>query len=195
MKLSLILLPACTLAAIALLSSAQDSKKPAAAGGRDDTHHMDAGPGPANQKLVAHAGKYVANTKFDMGNGAPPMESTGEATFESVLGGRFLVQRETNTMVGMPFESLKMYGYNADSGRYEGTWTYSGSTAIMSLNGTSTDGGKTIVFSASYEGAARKRTEYEITFREIDADHFSTKLVDKAPDHASSFETMYTRAK
>ena len=167
MKLSLLILPACTIAAIALFVVRAGFQEPAAAARQDADEHMDAAaPGAANQKLAARAGKYVATSKFDMGNGSPPMESTGEATFESVLGGRFLVQRETNSIMGMPMESFKMYGFNADSGRYEGTWTYSGSTAIMSLNGTSTDGGKTIVFSASYEGAGRKLTEYEITFRE-----------------------------
>jgi hypothetical protein len=194
MKLSLFTLSACTVAAIALLSSAQDSKRPANSAAKGADEHMDAAaPGPANQKLAARAGKYVATSKFDMGNGSPAMESTGEATFESVLGGRFLVQRETNSMMGMPMESFKMYGFNADSGRYEGTWTYSGSTAIMSLNGTSNDGGKTIVFSASHEGTGRKRTEYEVTLREIDANSFTTKLVDKSA--STSFETTFTRAK
>lgn len=191
MKLSHILIPACTIAGIALFASAQD--KPAHGSTQDNAEHMDTPPGPMNQKLAQRAGKYVAKTKFDMGNGAPPMESTGDATFESVLGGRFLLQRETNNMMGMPFESLKLYGYNVDSGRFEGTWTYTGSTAVMPLNGTSTDGGKTIVFEASFEGKARARTELEITLREIDADSFSTKLVDKATK--ASFETTYTRAK
>jgi hypothetical protein len=190
MKLPLTLVPACAVFALVLLSSAQDAKKPAAASAGDHAQ-MNAGPGAANQKLAQHAGKYIAKTKFEMGNGAPAMESTGEATFESVLGGRFLLQRETNSLMGQSFEALKMYGFNADSGRYEGTWTYTESTAIMVLNGTSPDGGKTIVFTATYEGEDRKSSELGITLRGIDANSFSTKLVDKAS--GATFETTYTR--
>jgi hypothetical protein len=193
MKLALALIPISAALSLVVLSSAQDAKKPAAPSAQDHASHMAAGPVTANQKLAQHAGKYVAKTKFDMGNGAPPMESQGEATFESVLGGRFLLQRETNSLMGQSFESLKMYGYNVESGRYEGTWTYTESTAIMHLNGTSTDNGKTIVFTATYEGKDRKPSEFEITLREIDASSFSTKLVDKAS--SATFETTYTRAK
>jgi hypothetical protein len=192
MKLPLILLPTCAALSLVVMSSAQEAKKPAPSSAQDHSAHMAAAPAAANQKLAQHAGKYVAKTKFDMGNGAPAMESQGEATLESVLGGRFLLQRETNSMMGQSFESLKMYGYNVESGRFEGTWTYTESTAIMTLNGTSTDGGKTIVFKATYEGKDRKPSEFEITLREIDANSFSTKLVDKAS--SATFETTYTRA-
>lgn len=193
MKLSILLIPVCAAFTVTVLSSAQDAKKPAASGAQDHSAHMAAAPIAANQKLAQHAGNYVAKTKFDMGNGAPPMESIGEATFESVLGGRFLLQRETNSLMGQSFEALKMYGYNVESNRYEGTWTYTESTAIMHLNGTSTDGGKTIVFTASYEGKDRKSSEFEITLRDVDANSFVTKLVDKAS--GATFETTYTRAR
>ena len=91
-------------------------------------------PGPAHERLMKLAGKYSFVTKFVSSEGAAP-ETTGEATFTSLLGGRFLLQEEKGSMFGQPFETRKTYGYNAGTKRYEGLWIYTGSTAMMALSG------------------------------------------------------------
>jgi hypothetical protein len=156
----------------------------------------EAPPGAVHERLMKLAGKWTSATKFAM-PGAPAAETAGEATFTSILGGRFLQSEEKGTMMGQPFESRKMYGYNASSKRYEGLWVYTGSTAMMTLAGASKDDGKTIAFDASYEQSPGKRESFEITFTDLGADKFSIVMKSKAGEDGKSatMETVYTRKK
>jgi Protein of unknown function (DUF1579) len=156
----------------------------------------EAPPGPSHERLMKLAGKYSSVTKFVGGEGAAP-ETTGEATFTSILGGRFLLQEEKGTMFGQSFETRKTYGYNAGTKRYEGLWIYTGSTAMMTLSGTGADEGKTITFDASYETSPGKKKNLDVTFTELGPDKFSIVLKSK-PDESgqgATMETVYTRKK
>jgi len=150
-------------------------------------------PGPEHERLMKLAGKYTTVAKM---SGGMSGESTGEATFTTLLGGRFLLQEEKGTMLGHPFEARKTYGFNSQAKKYEGTWTYTGSTAMMMLSGTSADSGKTIKFSASYEGASGRASPFEIVMTELGPDKFSITMTSKPEDgKPSSLETVYTRKK
>jgi hypothetical protein len=164
---------------------------------REPEPQDEAGPVAQHERLMKLAGRYTTATKFTGGDGAAPMESAGEATFTSILGGRFLLQEEKGTMFGHPFETRKMYGFNAESKKYEGVWTYTGSTAMMTLNGTSGDDGKTITFGSSYEGPGGKTTGFDIVMTEVAPDKLAIVLKSKAPESGkpSSMETTYTRKK
>jgi hypothetical protein len=153
-------------------------------------------PGPRHERLMKLAGHYSSVTKFVNGDAAAP-ETTGEATFTSILGGRFLLQEEKGTMFGQPFETRKTYGYHAGTKRYEGVWIYTGSTAMMTLSGTSADEGKTIAFDASYEISPGKKKNLDVTMTELGPDKFSIVLKSK-PDESgkgATMETIYTRKK
>jgi hypothetical protein len=153
----------------------------------------ESAPAPEHQRLMKLAGNYTTATKM---SGIAGSESTGEATFTALLGGRFLLQEEKGTILGRPFEARKTYGFNTAAKKYEGTWTYTGSTAMMMLAGTSADSGKTIKFSASYEGPAGKTSAFEIVVAELGPDKFSIALTSKAEDgKATMLETVYTRKK
>jgi hypothetical protein len=160
--------------------------------------HADQAPAPQNERLAKLAGDYDWTSTFDMGDGTKPIESHGTAKFASVLGGRFLRQEESGGMAGQPFEALKLYGYNTSASRYEALWVYTGSTAMMQMNGASADGGKTILFDATYATDARGgHMDFAITLAEIDADRFTIELAFKAPAGAPSgrLKSTYTRKK
>ena len=186
------ILSSTTLAAIAacLLGASAWIARPCAAPLQDESP-----PGPVHARLMKLAGKYSTVTKFS-GVGETP-DTTGEATFTSILGGRFLLEEGKGTMFGQPFETRKSYGYNAGSKRYEGQWMYTGSTAMMTLSGTSADDGKTIAFDASYEMSPGKKKELNITFTDLGADKFSIVLKAKpdADGQGATLETTYTRKK
>lgn len=165
---------------------------------RQDDHdeHAPEQPVAQNTRLAKLAGDYTWTSVFDTDDGSPPMNSTGTARFTSILGGRFLQHEESGGMAGMPFEALKLYGYNSSAGRYEALWLYTGSTAMMTMKGASKDGGKTVKFDASYVTDASGATmEFEIELAEIDANRFSIQLAFKAPPGAPSakLKATYTR--
>jgi hypothetical protein len=111
------------------------------------------------------------------------------------LDGRFLVEEDSGNFAGQPSKGFKMIGYNNASKRYEGIWTYTMSTAIMTLNGTSADGGKTVSFAASFDNEGGLKEKLNIFLRKIDDDHFVVDLRGTMPDGKPGprLETTYTR--
>lgn len=154
-------------------------------------------PGPAHEKLAKLAGDWTVLSKLTM-PGAPAEETTGAARIVVVMGGRFIHEEATGTMHGMEFSSAKLLGYNNGSKKYEGIWTYTMGTAIMSLNGTSDDDGKTVKCTATWDNEIGVKESMTITYRFTDDDHFSIAMdAGKMPDGSAGpvLELAYTRKK
>ncbi len=47
-----------------------------------------------------------------------------EATFTSLLDGRFLQEEHEGTMFGQPFRRHKLFGYNNATGEFEAIWLH-----------------------------------------------------------------------
>jgi hypothetical protein len=153
-------------------------------------------PGPVHKQLARLVGDYTTVTKFYVQPGATPSESDGTAKITSVLDGRFLMEENTGNMFGQPLKGLRYYGYNNGSKQYEGIWTYTRSTGIMTLTGKSSDDGKTINWTATYDDPRGKQTLYVVS-RQLDDDHLVVELIAKNPDgkNGPTIETTYTRKK
>lgn len=162
-----------------------------------DREMQMATPAAAHSRLGKLAGEYTTTTKFYMQPGAAPQETAGEAKLWMTLDGRFLSEENTGTFMGQPLKGFRMLGYNNASKRYEGIWTYSMSTAIMSLNGTSSDGGKTVTLAAAFEGESGAKEKLSVTLRQADDDHFVVGLSGTSADGKPGpmLETTYTRKK
>jgi hypothetical protein len=175
-----------------------DTNKPAqSADDQMKSAMANAAPGAAHAGLAKLAGEYTTVTRFIMAPGAPAQESTGEAKLWMTLDGRFLSEDDSGTFFGQPTKGFKFLGYNNASKRYEGIWTYTMSTSIMSLNGTSNDGGKTINFVANYDDENGVKQQLAILMRQVDNDHLVVELNSKTPDGkpGPKLETTYTRKK
>src|SRR5438132_5543499 len=59
--------------------------------------------------------------------------------------------------------------------KYEATWTYTGSTATMTLTGTGKDDGRTIEYTASIEQKGTQMTLY-VVLKHVDDDKFTVEL-------------------
>lgn len=154
-------------------------------------------PGLAHQKLAKLAGDWTVKVKLTA-PGAPPEESEASSKIMMVLDGRFLHEDYTGTMMGMPFRSNHVLGYNNGSKKYEGTWVYSMGTSIMNLKGASTDDGKTITCEATFDNESGVRETMTITYKFADDDHFTVSLdAGKMPDGTAGpvMEMAYTRKK
>src|SRR2546428_11304746 len=115
---------------VLLAVAAAGAQQKAQAPGRPEDN-----PGPVHKQMARRAGEYTLVSKFVAKEGTPVQESKGTAKITSVLDGRFLLEENSSELLNRPFTGLRLYGYNNASGKYEGFWTYTGSTAIMRLSG------------------------------------------------------------
>ena len=152
-------------------------------------------PGAAHSNLAKLAGEYTTATKAFFEPGAPPQESTGQAKLWMTLDGRFLAEDDSANFMGQPTKGFRMIGYNNASKRYEGIWTYTMSTSIMTLKGTSKDGGKTITFEGSFDDPSG--IKLDIILRQTGDDSFVVDSTGKTSDGKPGprLVTTYTRKK
>ncbi len=154
-------------------------------------------PGPAHQQLARRTGEYSTATKFWVQPGAAPLESAGTAKLSMILGGRFLSEEDSGTFAGHPTSGMRLYGYNNGPKKYESVWVWTSATGILTLSGSSTDEGRTVNYIGSYDDASGSRQLLLVTVRQIDDDHFITRIRGADPEapHYAVLETTYTRKK
>lgn len=177
---------------VATLGLSQDQKKAPA-----DDESKGAMPGPTHQQLAKRAGLYATTTHFKPSADVPAIESTGSVKLSSVLGGRFLSEETLGKTPGAPITGIRLWGYNNGSKQYEAMWTYTGSTAIMTMFGKSKDDGKTVEYQAAFDDEAGEKMKLRVVTRQVDNDHFTVELIAKAADGTDgpAFKTTYARQK
>jgi hypothetical protein len=148
------------------------------------------GPGAEHKALAKMAGDYTTKSVMDMGG--QKQESVGTAKIASHMDGRFIAEEGKGEMMGMPYSSHKMYGFNNAAKKYEGVWMYTGSTGMMTMTGTSSDGGRSILFTAAVDQGGQKQN-FTITVKRMDDDHFTVEM--KMPEGGPSMVTTYSRKK
>jgi hypothetical protein len=163
------------IASIAALVQGQD--KPADPAGQEQ--HMQAMmPGEEHKQLARLAGDWTFTSKFSM-EGQQPEESTGTAKLMMTLDGRFLHEQNSGSMMNAPYNGIRVIGYNTGTKRYETVWSWTLSTGLLIMTGTSSDGGKTIRFEGSYdEGQGPQKMV--VTLRINGDDHFVYEMGDPA---------------
>src|SRR6516162_2081945 len=184
MKVLLFLSVPVGLALLATPAMSQDKK-----GAKTDE------PGPVHEKLAKLAGEYTTVAAFRIKPDQPPMESPGAAKITSVMGGRFILEENSGTTFGDKFTGLRLIGFNNATGQYEASWSYSRSTAIMLMTGTSKDDGKTIDWSGSFATGKDDKMVLHVTTRIVSNDRFEVELIAKMPDGSKgpTLLTTYTR--
>ncbi len=110
-----------------------------------------ASPKAEHEMLGKLAGDWNCSMKFWMGPGAPMQEGKGACTHSVVNGGRAVSSLFTGEMMGMPYEGHGMDGFDNFNKVYWATWTDNMTTGMMYMEGTSTDGGKTVVFNTTMD--------------------------------------------
>ena len=147
--------------------------------------------------LTRRAGEYTTTIKYRSAPDAEPEVSTGVATITSILDGRFISEDNSGTMGGAPFSGRRIMGFNNRTERFEASWFYSNSSAMLVLVGESNDLGSTIDLKGSYEGAPGKMFTLTARIRFIDFDRFAVDMLSNAPDGSQyvMLETLYKRVR
>lgn len=154
-------------------------------------------PGPEQASLAKLAGNYDRVIKFLGPNAAGMPSFSGTCKISVVLGGRFLMEESTDTVMGRTVDGLRLYGYNNATKQYEMARMYTMSTAITMMSGSSSDGGTTIDFTGSTDNAGASKSPLHAKLRIVNGDGFEVTMSTTGDDgkDAPFQSTTYTRKK
>lgn len=148
--------------------------------------------GAQQEFLAKRAGNYTRVIKFV----GQPGEWKGTSKISVILGGRFIMEENHDMVMGRPVEGIRILGYDDASKRYEMISMYTMSTAITKFTGTSTDGGKTVGYSAT-SSEPQGPAPLHALIRQVNDNEFVVTLSTRGPDGKDKpfQETTYTREK
>jgi hypothetical protein len=146
--------------------------------------------GAQQEFLAKRAGNYARVIKF-LGQ---PGEWKGTSKISVILGGRFIMEENHDTVFGRPVEGIRILGYDDAAKQYEMIYTMS--TAITKFAGTSADGGKTVSYSAA-SSEPQGPAPLHALIRQVSDNEFVVTLSTRGPDGKDKpfQETTYTREK
>ena len=94
-----------------------------------------ASPAEEHDFLTKLAGTWNVAVKMWMDPNGEPQESTGTATNEMIMDGRFLLSRFEGQTPWGEFSGLAVDGFNRIDNRYQGIWLDSMGTLMMVFDG------------------------------------------------------------
>ena len=175
-----------------------EEKKPAGHMDMQDMMNLYAklaAPGEPHKRPASLVGTWNTTTKEWMDPNQPPEESTGSCKQTMVLGGRFLQQECTGTMMGQPFNGMGVTGYGNHTKKYMATWMDSMGTALYCFEGTAGDDGKTITMESHYDDPMGGPMKLRAVTKPIDpnTEIFEMYGTDKSGQEMKMMEIRYTR--
>jgi hypothetical protein len=169
--------------------------QPGAGGGGGGQANVRDQSRPVKQhaELQKLAGEYTTLSRLAVGD-MDPLESTGTAKVSAMLDGRFVALEETGETMGLPTRSFKLFGFNSETKKYESVWTYTRSTAMMTLAGPGDEEAKSFTLEGGYD-EADGRSLYRVTFKRTGEGTFVLTMAALASDNSAvaTLETTYTR--
>lgn len=154
-------------------------------------------PGPMQEMLKSHEGKWKVTASVWMKPGDPPLTSDGDAESKMIFDGRYLQSEFHGTMMGQKFEGMGLDAYDNALGEFRSVWIDNMGTGIMMLRGKMDPATKTI----SYEGTVvdpqtKKEIDTWSTITMTDADHQTMEMFSKIEGKkVKTMEMKYERAK
>ncbi len=151
---------------------------------------------PENIELAKSlSGTWDAKTTMWMDPSTPPMVSNAKATFEPIMGARYVRQTYTGDVAGMEFKGEGVFGFNKGSKEYQSSWFDSGAPGIMLASGTKNAKGE-IVFNGTYDCPMTGEKKTGKSVLRFDAkDKMTFEMWNVASDGAEfkALEIAYTR--
>jgi Protein of unknown function (DUF1579) len=95
-------------------------------------------PGEAHNEFAKLVGDWT--TEMEDESSGEKMIIKGEASFKTIMDGRYLVQDYTSEFMGQPFKGMGMSGYDNLRKVYIDTWVDNMGTSIMYSEGTVENG-------------------------------------------------------
>ncbi|MEW6194863.1 MAG: DUF1579 domain-containing protein [Bacteroidota bacterium] len=126
-------------------------------------------PGPMHQMMSKMVGKWKAvMVMVDPGSGQE-MKSEGTATYEAILGGRYIKSSFSSTMMGMPFDGMGIDAYDNIAKEFVSIWIDNMGTGIMVMKGQYDEQTKTVNLSGdSIDPMSGQPMKYRSTAKWLD---------------------------
>jgi hypothetical protein len=171
--------------------AAPQDKAPATQG--QDQHQPPKKTGVHSQ-FASLVGDYDVAIKLTQG-AEKPIESKGKSKISAILDGRFLLDEQEGEMMGKPYKSMKVYGWNAEAKAFEGVWLYTESNAIMRLSGTAGQDRRSINFEGVVQETPDKKMQVAISTARNQDGTLTVKMTHAGPDGKAmgSLEQTYTK--
>lgn len=152
-------------------------------------------PGAPHKQLEGAVGSWTTQSKSWMDPSQPPMESSGSCEQKMVLGGRFLQQECTGSLMGNPYTGIGVTGYDNHTKKYVSTWMDSMGTGLYFFEGTGSPDGKTVNMTGSYDDPIEGPMKYRTVTKFMDNNThvFEMYGTGKSGKEAKLFEITYTR--
>jgi len=151
-------------------------------------------PGASHQTFAKMVGNWKAIVTMYQASGEQN-KSEGTASYEMVLGGRYLKSTFKGNMMGMPFEGMGLDGYDNATKEYISIWTDNMGTGIMYMKGKWDDDSKTVVYLGNVVNPMTGKEEKSKTvFKKTDDDHMlMTSYMFAGDKEVKQMEIEYSR--
>jgi hypothetical protein len=152
-------------------------------------------PGEPHKLFASLAGNWTTKSKEWMEPGKPPTESTGSAEMKMLLDGRFLYQEYTGQMMGQPFSGIGIDAYDNVQEKYVTAWMDTMGTGIFKMEGTASDGGKTITLKGNHSEPGGGQMTHRAVWKLIDNNTQTFEMwgTHHGGKEMKMFEITYTR--
>lgn len=147
-------------------------------------------PGEEHQQMAQGAGEWRQELTFWMAPGGEAQQATSTSTVEAILGGRYLSEEMTGTMMGMPFEGRGTFGYDNAKDQHFMTWVDNMGTGLMVGWGVP-EGENKVTYSGTFvDPATGEDKPFRSVVTEVDANHMIMEMYVPAPDGSGEFKNM-----
>lgn len=146
-------------------------------------------PGAPHQHMASTAGEWRHEVTVWPAPGAESMQNEATSTAEMILGGRYLVETFTGTMMGMPFEGRGTYGFDNAKKQAFMTWVDNMGTGVMV--GWGTPEGNKIAYEGTFVDAGDGQEKpFRSVVTHVSPDHVIMEMYVPAPDGSGEFKNM-----
>jgi hypothetical protein len=151
-------------------------------------------PGENHEFLARLEGEWTFETTLWMDPSMPPMKSAGTATKTMILGGRFLQEEVSGSVMEQPFQGLAVTGFDNVTREFMGTWIDDMATTVMYSRGSRT-GDELTLNSEMTDPMSGQPMELRMVTRVVDEDHHVFDYYVKMPGMAETKQMAieYTR--
>lgn len=154
-------------------------------------------PGKPHEFLKSLEGKYTTTATIWM-DPTKPAKSGGTAEFKMILGGRFLQQTYSGSMMGQPMNGVGLMGFDNNRRQYVSMWCSDLETSMLTMTGGIDQNGKVITMFGEMDEASTKQVGKTVKWvtRIISDDKFAFESWEVECDTPMKvFEIEYTRVK
>lgn len=156
-------------------------------------------PGEEHERLAEYVGDWTFEATTYLG--PKPETSRGTATFEAVLGGRYVVQKTEGKMLGQLFQGFGLNGFDNLTREYFMIWADSWSTCIYEMRGKAPKEGEPLLLEGqardalSPSGRPWRMVQSWVVDGEFRLEIFDTLERDGVPTEVKASELIYRRVK